>query len=99
MCSMFNTSDKDLHRSLETPIADIYSMSNFITFEPYVNPVIEVFSSQLELRCTGEDTICDLVVWLQRFAFDVIEVTFSRRFGTYTSELHFPFLRSILRFE
>lgn len=85
MCGMFNTSDKDLHRSLETLIADIYSMGNLITFEPYVNPIIEVFSSQLELRYTGEDTICDLVVWLQRFAFDVIgEVTFSRRVGTYT---------------
>ena len=93
MCGMFNTPDKDLHRSLKTPITDIYSMSNLVTFEPYVNSTIEVFSSQLEQRYTGEGTICDLGVWLQRFAFDVIgEVTFSRRLGTYISELHFPCL-------
>ena len=100
MCGMFNTPDKDLHRSLKTPITDIYSMSNLVTFEPYVNSTIEVFSSQLEQRYTGEGIICDLGVWLQRFAFDVIgEVTFSRRLSTYISELHFPCLRSILRFK
>lgn len=40
MLEFFNTQNENLHRILKKSIVDIYSMSNLINFESYVNSII-----------------------------------------------------------
>lgn len=78
---LFNTQDEALHRALKRPIAGIYSMTNLVSFEPYVDTTIAALLRQLEAKARAGQTL-DLGAWLQFFAFDVMgEITFSRRFG------------------
>ncbi|MCJ1258546.1 hypothetical protein MMC24_006379 [Lignoscripta atroalba] len=79
---LFATQDENHHRILKRPIAGIYSMSNLVSFEPYVDSTMRVFFEQLEKRFVRPGEICDFDKWLQMFAFDVIgEITFSKRLG------------------
>lgn len=67
---------------LKKPIAGIYSMSNVVSFEPYVDSTISVFFDRLDQLFVQTGGVCDLGVWLQMFAFDVMgEITFSKRLG------------------
>lgn len=77
---IFNTQDHALHRALRRPIAGIYSMTNLVEFEPYVDTTMDFFLGQLGKLQDGE--VCDIGQWLQYFAFDVMgEITFSKRLG------------------
>ncbi|CAK7233233.1 hypothetical protein SEUCBS140593_008533 [Sporothrix eucalyptigena] len=78
---LFNTQDEALHRALKRPIAGIYSMTNLVSFEPYVDTTIRIFLQRMEEQQAKQPTV-NLGAWLQFFAFDVMgEITFSRRFG------------------
>jgi hypothetical protein len=80
--TIFATQDENLHRMLRKPIAGIYSLSNLISFEPYVDKAIVFFFAQLDKLFVRTGDICDLGVWLQMFAFDVMgELTFSKPLG------------------
>lgn len=82
MPGLFNVLDEDLHRVLKKPIASIYSMSNLVSFEPYVAFTIRVFFEELDRRFVQTRKICEFDFWLQMFAFDVMgEITFSKRLG------------------
>ena len=71
-----------MHRMLKRPIAGIYTMSNLVSFEPYVDQTVSFFFAQLDKRFVQTGDICDLGTWLQMFAFDVMgELTFSKRLG------------------
>src|SRR4051812_36511059 len=91
---LFNTQDEALHRAMKRPIAGIYSMSNLVEFEPYVDNTIGFFLGRLEeVRAQAQShshskssgragDACNLGTWLQWFAFDVMgEITFSKRLG------------------
>ncbi|MCJ1257609.1 hypothetical protein MMC24_005435 [Lignoscripta atroalba] len=79
---LFATQDENLHRVLKRPIANIYSMSNLLSFEAYVDSTMRVFFDQLDKLFVMTGNVCDLDVWLQLFAFDVMgEITFSKRLG------------------
>ncbi|KAJ5174237.1 Cytochrome P450 [Penicillium canariense] len=79
---LFNTQDDQLHRSMKKPIAGIYSMSNLVSFEPYVDSTISFFLERLEDAQGEANGRIDLGTWLQWFAFDVMgEITFSKRLG------------------
>ncbi|KAK9855652.1 Cytochrome P450 [Penicillium brevicompactum] len=79
---LFNTQDDQLHRSMKKPIAGIYSMSNLVSFEPYVDSTIGFFLERLEDAQGKGNGKIDLGTWLQWFAFDVMgEITFSKRLG------------------
>lgn len=79
---LFATQDENLHRILRRPISGIYSMSNLISFESYVDSTMRVFFEQLDKRFVKSDEVCKFDTWLQMFAFDVIgEITFSKRLG------------------
>ena len=79
---LFNTQDDQLHRSMKIPIAGIYSMSNLVSFEPYVDSTIGFFLQRLEEAQGKAGGKIDLGTWLQWFAFDVMgEITFSKRLG------------------
>ncbi|KAI1085995.1 cytochrome P450 [Rostrohypoxylon terebratum] len=80
--TIFATQDEALHRMLKRPIANVYSMSNLVSFEPLVDRTIEVFCRELDYRFVLPGEACDLGAWLQYFAFDVVgEITFSKRLG------------------
>ncbi|KAK4198879.1 cytochrome P450 [Triangularia verruculosa] len=79
---LFNTQDDELHRAMKRPIANIYSMSNLMEFEPHVDTTIRFFLSKLDAGTTEHDQTVDLGTWLQWFAFDMMgEITFSKRLG------------------
>lgn len=83
---IFATQDEVIHRNLKRPVSAAYSMSNLVSFEPYVDATMRVLCDQLEARfATADDQQpppCNMSEWLQMFAFDVIgELTFSKRFG------------------
>ena len=67
---------------MKQPIAAIYSMSNLVSFETYVDSTMTVFFQRLEDLFVKTGTTCDLGEWVQFFAFDVMgEITFSKRLG------------------
>ncbi|KAI0024608.1 cytochrome P450 [Xylariomycetidae sp. FL0641] len=79
---LFHTQDEKLHRSMKRPIASTYSMTNLVEFEPYVDTTIAFLLKRLEELQESSGRACDLGVWLQWFAFDVMgEITFSKRLG------------------
>lgn len=69
---VFATRDEDVHRTMRQPIAAIYSMSNLVSFEPYVNSTIEYFFSRLDALFLGTDKVCDLAHWIHLLAVDVM---------------------------
>lgn len=89
---IFTTQNEAIHRQLKRPIANIYSMTYHLSFEPYVDTALKAFTEQIDERFAskapqdsatkGKQNICDLSQWLQMLAFDVMgELTFSHRFG------------------
>ena len=83
--SLFNTQDEKFHAKLRRSVANAYSMSNLVQFEPLVDSTIEAFITQLQKGTAdrpGDDGVLDFGKWLQFYAFDVIgELTFSKRLG------------------
>lgn len=80
--AVFNTRDEDLHKRLKSPIASIFSLTNVMTLELFVDEVLLVLFEQLERRFVRSSSTCDLGDWLQYFAFEVMaSMTFSRRYG------------------
>ncbi len=79
---VFNTRDEKLHKQLKNPIAPLYSLTNVVTFESFIDQVLRVFFDQLDERYVQSQRPVDLGNWLQYFTFDVMAtMTFSRRYG------------------
>ena len=79
---VFNTRDETLHKKMKKPIAPIFSLSNVLTFEKFVDQTLELLFAQLDQRFAGRQTPFDLGDWLQFFAFEVMgTMTFSRQYG------------------
>ena len=79
---LFATQDRRIHTLLRKPISGIYSMTNLMSYEPMVDSTIHCFFEQLDERFARPSRVCNLDVWLQMFAFDVIgSITFSKRLG------------------
>lgn len=79
---VFATRNEHIHRTMKQPIAAIYSMSNLVSFEPYVKSTIEYFFSRLDSLFVETSKVCNFGLWLHLFASDVMgEITFSRRLG------------------
>ncbi|KAL9634238.1 MAG: hypothetical protein Q9164_004215 [Protoblastenia rupestris] len=80
--AVFNTRDEKLHKQLKSPIAPLFSMSNVVTLECFVDEVLTVMIRQLDARYVQTQETFDLGSWLQYFAFDVMgTLTFSKRYG------------------
>ncbi|KAL1967106.1 hypothetical protein VTN77DRAFT_3630 [Rasamsonia byssochlamydoides] len=83
--SLFNTTDEKYHAKLRRAVANAYTMSTLVQFEPLVDSTTRAFLDQLTRRyadCDDDSGICDFGTWLQYYAFDVIgELTFSKRLG------------------
>lgn len=80
--AVFNTRDEELHKKIKSPIAPLFSLSNVLPLESFVNKTIEVMTEQLDKRFVESQATFDLADWLQYFAFDVMgTLTFSKRYG------------------
>ncbi|KAJ5891004.1 Cytochrome P450 [Penicillium subrubescens] len=79
--TLFTTTDEDFHAAIKRPISGAYSMSTLTEFEPFVDQTIHTLFGRLDEFVT-RDEVCDIAVWLQYYAFDVIgELTFSKPLG------------------
>jgi len=80
---VFNTRDEVLHTRLKKPIAPLFSLSNVLTLERFVDRTISELFLQFDRRFAGDQPVCfDMGDWLQIFAFEVMgTMTFSRRYG------------------
>ena len=77
--NMFSARDPAVHKSLKTPVASLFAMSNMRNYEPYVDECTQLFADAMR---DLEGQKVDLAVWLQWYAFDVVAgLTFQRRFG------------------
>ncbi|KAF3769425.1 hypothetical protein M406DRAFT_35639 [Cryphonectria parasitica EP155] len=80
--AVFNTRDEELHKKIKSPIAPMFSMSNTLPLEAFVNDTIQVMTEQIDRRFVESYATFDLADWLQYFAFDVMgTLTFSKRYG------------------
>lgn len=80
--AVFNTPDEIVHKQLKTPIAPLFSVSNVMSFESFVDTVLGVMCHSLDERFVQTGKAFDLADWLQYFAFDVMgTLTFSKRYG------------------
>lgn len=79
---VFNTRDEYLHKQLRSPIASLYSMTNVVALEPFVDKTLGVLFEQLDSRFVETQQEFDLGNWLQFFAFEVMgTLSFSERYG------------------
>ncbi|KAK0723562.1 putative cytochrome P450 oxidoreductase [Lasiosphaeria miniovina] len=80
--AVFNTRDEELHKKIKSPIAPLFSLSNTLPLEVFVDKTISVMMEQLDKRFVDSGAVFDLSEWLQYFAFDVMgTLTFSKRYG------------------
>jgi hypothetical protein len=80
--AVFNTRDEELHKKIKSPIAPLFSLSNTLRLEPFVDRTIDVMTAQIDRRFADKDVTFDLANWLQFFAFEVMgTLTFSKRYG------------------
>lgn len=82
MPAVFNTRDENLHKQIKTPIAPLFSLSNIVTFERFIDEVVGIVFTQFDQRFATTGVAFDLGAWLQYYAFDVMgTLTFSKRYG------------------
>ena len=79
---VFNTQDENLHKTLKTPVASLYSLTNLVKFEPFIDEEIGMLFEQLDKRFERAQETFDLADWMQYFAYEVMgTMTFSKRYG------------------
>lgn len=69
--SLFTTLDENYHSTYKRPIANAYSMSTLVEFEPFVDTTMQLFMQRLDEFVTSGAEL-NFGVWLQMFAFDVM---------------------------
>ena len=70
------------HQAAKRPIANAYSMTTLLDYEPFVDSTSTLFADRLSTLYADTGQVCDFGEWLQWYAFDVIgEMTFGKRFG------------------
>ena len=79
---VFATRDEDVHRQMRRPVANLFSVTNLLTFESLMTSTLQYFFVRLDELFANKDVDLDLSNWIQFFMFDVLgEVTFSRGLG------------------
>ncbi|KAJ3543615.1 hypothetical protein NM208_g3485 [Fusarium decemcellulare] len=78
---LFMDRDPNRHAQNRRQFQDTFSMSSLVTYEPYVDNCIGVFSQRLH-EMSGTGLPFDMGYWFQCYAFDVIGmITYSKRLG------------------
>ena len=80
--SLVAMTDESDHARTKRVVANAYSLSTLVEFDGIVDETVNVLLDVLRERFAKEGQVCDLGLYLQYFAFDVIgELTFSKRLG------------------
>ncbi|KAH9882373.1 hypothetical protein J1614_000609 [Plenodomus biglobosus] len=92
----FSEPDERLHSNYRRIVNPVYTLSNVLKSEEYINKVSALFIKRLGEYADREETI-DLGQWLQMYSFDVIgEIFFGDMFGFLEkSEDHGAFIASL----
>lgn len=69
--SLFTTLDESYHAKYKRPIANAYSMSTMVDFEPLIDSTSALFMSRLD-EFVESKGILNFGQWLQMYAFDVM---------------------------
>lgn len=72
MENLFNTLSEDFHAAIRRPVANAYSMTALLYFEPFVDITSKTFVKRLTEEFVDSRNVCDLGTWLQYYAFDVM---------------------------
>jgi hypothetical protein len=70
--NLFNTLNEDFHATIRRPVAGAYSMTTLLKYEPFVDTTSQVFLRRLKELFVDTGKVCDLGIWLQYYAFDVM---------------------------
>jgi len=70
--NLASTMDEEKHTRLTRPVANAYTMSTLVEFEPLVDSTSRAFVKQMEERFIQQGKTCALDRWLQMYAFDVM---------------------------
>jgi hypothetical protein len=80
--NIFSTKNDAYHAKQKRMVANAYSMTSMLGFEPYVDTCSEIFFKRIDELYANTGQPMDLGMWLQLYAMDVIsEVTFGKHFG------------------
>ncbi|RMD41176.1 hypothetical protein DV735_g3941, partial [Chaetothyriales sp. CBS 134920] len=97
--SLFTTLDEGYHARYKKPIANAYSMSTMINFEPLIDSTSSLFMKRLD-EFSESGVTFDFGKWLQMYAFDVIgEIVFSTRLGFLESKTDVDGIMADIRFK
>ncbi|KAH6664149.1 putative P450 monooxygenase [Halenospora varia] len=78
---LFSQINSDKHARDRRKVASLYSMTNLLTYEAFVDEVNEKLCNQLLTRSENRSTVC-IPKWMQFYAFDVIgHITVAEPFG------------------
>ncbi|KAF4827585.1 Pisatin demethylase [Colletotrichum tropicale] len=81
LSNLFNELDPKVHSAMRRQVANVYSMSNMVSYEPYVDECTDIFATRFT-EFSENGRVIDLGHWFQCYALDVIgKITFSKRFG------------------
>lgn len=61
------------HSQMRRKVAAMFSMSSLVSYEAYVDECLDLFRQRLR-ESAARDTIIDMGLWVQFFAFDVISL-------------------------
>lgn len=76
--NLFAQRDIEIHSGARRRLANLYSMTSLISYEPYVDACMAIFRDKLASFAQSRKTM-DLTKWFQYYAYDVIgEITVSR---------------------
>jgi len=64
--------DEEMHGRLRRPVANAFSMTTLVEYEPLVDKTFRNFTREIDRRFIQTDTECKLADWLQMYAFDIM---------------------------
>ncbi|SMR48834.1 unnamed protein product [Zymoseptoria tritici ST99CH_1E4] len=79
--NLFAERDPQVHLTARRKVASLYSMSNLLSYEPFVDQMNDLLCSKLTLHVEKGSPV-NIPTWMQYYAFDVIgEMTIGKAFG------------------
>jgi cytochrome P450 len=81
-CSRFSTRSETYHARLRRSVNHAFALTTLLDYEPLVDSCTSFFLQRTQDLFVDTGRVCDLSMWMQYFAFDVIgEITWSKRLG------------------
>ncbi|VTT61497.1 unnamed protein product [Fusarium fujikuroi] len=79
--NLFNEIDPKVHGIMRRQVSNVYTMSNMVSYKPYVDECTEILCQRL-IEFSASNAPINMARWFQYYVFDMIgKITFSKRFG------------------